>query len=241
MQFILEPAKNSLCIHIVPSGVNSVRFPCLQKQEPCCHWGTESIKSYITAFIHFYIKVRYLISLNPLNCFCICIASGLHGKRQHISCISERHVRMWQVPGRAWLLPRTKTDVTNDAETWCWKEILFSIVSWVTSTKWFTLVSGKKPICQLWVKFPHSFYSPKYLRGLCVLKVPSLLRYANCVQLTKEKGPLPSILFRAQMFCSSAFLSTSYMSGSKHGIVHYSKSSCTGKKKKVVLKNFCSN
>ena len=137
--------------------------------------------------------------------------------------------------------PRTKTDVTNDAETWCWKEILFSIVSWVTSTKWFTLVSGNKPICQLWVKFPHSFYSPKYLHGLCILKVPSLLRYANCVQLTKEKGPLPSILFRAQMFCSSAFLSTSYMSGSKHGIVHYSKSSCTGGGKKVVLKNFYSN
>lgn len=75
------------------------------------------------------------------------------------------------------------------------------------------------------------FYSPKYLHGLCVLRVPSLLRYANCVQLTKEKGPRSNILFRAQMFCSSAFLSTCYMSGSKHGILHYSKSSCTGKKK----------
>lgn len=87
------------------------------------------------------------------------------GERQRVTCISEGQVRIWQTPKITWLPPHptTKTDVINDAETRCCQGILFCVASWTASTKWLTFVSGRTPVCQPWVQFPHSFYSPKYM------------------------------------------------------------------------------
>lgn len=152
MPLITDPRKSSTSISIVSKWVSSVRWPCPREQEPCCCWATKRIPSFLSpqSSAHKGTIPTFPKSSKPLLACLVRgrlspasvkdgLGSGTHLK--HLGSLSRSQDQYhW-----------------HDAEAGCRQRFTLCVgpAGWHWHLGWHLFATR--------VKFPHSFYSLKYM------------------------------------------------------------------------------